>query len=266
MDIHLGLTGAVEDDLVLVDHIAGVGGGVLVMSVIVLDNLILSYTYVHSVAAGGLLASVTLSKSPVQAVGESVLAEVGEDSVVDLESREVGRAEDGFLGVGLDDLGLVGLSVDKLVVQDLDAGVFLGQQGNLVGDGLRIREGRNVLADTEEAEGDVLGVGTGELGLGLLTDNNDIAVGLFEEETASSLGERGVNTTAEALVGRGDDEQSLLVVQRLGLGVVEDGLGGLTVGAGLGHHALGTGELGRGDNLHRLGNLFDVADGLEALL
>jgi hypothetical protein len=68
-----GLASTVEQNLELGDHLTGVLGGV-----------------VHSVAAGGLLASVALGKSPEEGVGKSVLAEAGEDSLVDLEGREVG--------------------------------------------------------------------------------------------------------------------------------------------------------------------------------
>lgn len=46
-------------------------------------------TYVHSVSAGRLLAGVTLSKTPVDGVGESVLLQVGQELLIDLESREV---------------------------------------------------------------------------------------------------------------------------------------------------------------------------------
>ena len=49
-----------------------------------------------------------------------------------------------------------------------------------------------------------------------------------------------------------------------GLGVLEDRVGGLAVGAGFGHGALGAGEFGGGDDFHRLGDFFDVADGFEA--
>jgi hypothetical protein len=47
-------------------------------------------TYVHGVAAGGLLARVALSQSPEDGVGQGVLAEVGKKGLVDLEGREVG--------------------------------------------------------------------------------------------------------------------------------------------------------------------------------
>jgi hypothetical protein len=68
-----GLTSTVEQNLELGDHLTSVLGGV-----------------VHGVAAGGLLAGVALGKSPEEGVGKSVLAEAGEDSLVDLEGREVG--------------------------------------------------------------------------------------------------------------------------------------------------------------------------------
>lgn len=68
-----GLASAVEQNLELVDHLAGVLGGV-----------------VHGVATGGLLAGVALGKSPEEGVGQGVLAEAGEDGLVDLEGGEVG--------------------------------------------------------------------------------------------------------------------------------------------------------------------------------
>jgi hypothetical protein len=68
-----GLASAVEQNLELVDHLAGVLGGV-----------------VHGVATGGLLAGVALGKSPEEGVGQGVLAEAGEDGLVNLEGREVG--------------------------------------------------------------------------------------------------------------------------------------------------------------------------------
>lgn len=46
-------------------------------------------TYVHGVSAGRLLAGMTLSKTPVDGIGESVLLQVGQELLVDLEGREV---------------------------------------------------------------------------------------------------------------------------------------------------------------------------------
>lgn len=68
-----GLASTVEENLELVDHVAGVLGGV-----------------VHGVTARGLLASVALGETPEERVGQSVLAEAGEDGVVNLEGGEVG--------------------------------------------------------------------------------------------------------------------------------------------------------------------------------
>lgn len=75
-----------------------------------------------------------------------------------------------------------------------------------------------------------------------------------------------MHAAAEAFVGAADDEQDFLVLafEGFGLGFVEDGLGGLAVGAGLGHGALGFGEFGRGDDFHGFGDFLDVFDGFEA--
>tara|TARA_R110002003_G_scaffold126_41_gene11784 strand:- start:5978 stop:6193 length:216 start_codon:yes stop_codon:yes gene_type:complete len=50
---------------------------------------VLGITYVHSVLAGRLFTRVSLGKRPEQRVGKSVLAEVGEHLILDLESREL---------------------------------------------------------------------------------------------------------------------------------------------------------------------------------
>lgn len=71
-----GLTGTVEQNLELGDHVTGVLGGV-----------------VHGVAAGGLLARVAFGKSPVKGVGKSVLAKAAEDGLINLEGREVGYSD-----------------------------------------------------------------------------------------------------------------------------------------------------------------------------
>jgi hypothetical protein len=47
-------------------------------------------THVHGVATGRDLASVALGQSPVEGVGQGVLAEVGEKLLIDLESGKVG--------------------------------------------------------------------------------------------------------------------------------------------------------------------------------
>lgn len=68
-----GLTCSVVQNLKLVNHLASVLGGV-----------------VHGVLTRRLLASVALRQRPVERVGKSVLAEVGENLVLNLESGKVG--------------------------------------------------------------------------------------------------------------------------------------------------------------------------------
>jgi hypothetical protein len=68
-----GLASTVEQNLELGDHLTSILGGV-----------------VHGVTTSGLLAGVALGKCPEERVGECVLAEAGEDGLVDLERREVG--------------------------------------------------------------------------------------------------------------------------------------------------------------------------------
>jgi hypothetical protein len=46
-------------------------------------------THIHGVTAGRDLAGVALGQSPVEGVGQGVLAEVGEDLLIDLEGGKV---------------------------------------------------------------------------------------------------------------------------------------------------------------------------------
>lgn len=172
-----------------------------------------------------------------------------------------------ILGKCLNEGRFVALSVDELVVQNLDVGVLSGQQDNLVGDGLSIGKGGNVLANASERKLDAGGVGSLKLSLALLTNEDEIkrlSSSVVGQGTDTSA-ETGVNTTAEALVGGADDDEGLLLLGfgDCSLGGVEDLVGSLTVLARLSHGALGTGELGRGNDLHGAGDLLDVANGLE---
>lgn len=173
---------------------------------------------------------------------------------------------DSLLRVGLNDGSLVGLSVDELVVDDLNTAVVGRQQSDLVGNSLSIGEGGDVLADVGEGEEDLLGSETRQLGLALLTKNDEVGVRVGSQQTLGSLAQTGVDTTTKTLVGASNDIQSLLVLQRLGLGLLEDSVGGLTVDARLVHSSLGASETGGGNDLHGVGNLLDVLDGLEAAL
>jgi hypothetical protein len=175
------------------------------------------------------------------------------------------RVGNGLLGVGLLDNRLVATSVDELVVNDLDGDVLGGQHGDLVGDAQRVGEGGDVLSGTGEADNHVLGVRTAQLRLALLSNDREVGVGDIIQHPPDLPRHSRVDTTAETLVGTADDDQGLLAIalHSLGLGAVEDGVGGLTVSTGLPHGLLGAGELGGGDDLHGLGDLLDVANRLE---
>lgn len=77
-----------------------------------------------------------------------------------------------------------------------------------------------------------------------------------------------MDTAAETLVRAADNDQRLgaITLQWLGLGALEDGVGGLSERTGSIHGSCGAGELGGRHDLHRLGDLFDVANRLEAAL
>lgn len=225
-------------------------------------------TYVHGVATGRLLASVTLSKSPVKGVGESVLLEVWKFILVNLESGEVGGSSDGLGGVGLNGGWLVGGGVEELVVDDADLIVLSWERGDLVGDGGGIQERWDGLSDTGEVENNVLWVGTRKLGSGLLSDENEVTVWLLEQHLADQSSHSRVDTTAESLVGRSNNNEGLLVgtLKWLGLSLLEDSVGGLSVCARILHGLGRTVELGGSDNLHGHGDLLNVANGLKTVL
>lgn len=177
------------------------------------------------------------------------------------------RSLDSLLRESIDGISLVCGCVDESVVDDLDLGVLVGQGNDLVGDGGGLGEGGDGFAGAGEGEADVLGSGTRQLGLALLADDDQVVgVGLLGIEAANVAGQTGVNAAAEALVGGADNQQGLLVgaLEGLGLSLVEDLVGGGAVDLGVGHGALGAGQLGGGDDLHGLCDLLDVADGLEA--
>lgn len=170
---------------------------------------------------------------------------------------------DSLFRVGLHGVGFVALRVDEVVVDDFNTGIFGREQSDLIGNSLGIGESRDVLADVGEAKDDGVGVGTGELGLGLLSHNDEVRVGCCLESAAGSLAETRVNTTAETLVGAGNNEQGLLVLEGLGLGLLENSVGSLTVGTRVVHSLLSAVQTGRSNDLHGVGDLLDVLDGLE---
>lgn len=192
-------------------------------------QLLRDYTHVHGVSASRLLTGVALGQTPVDGVGKRVFPEVRQELLVNLESGEVfyaimsavryprrefcspsekrTRSLDSLLGKGIDLGSLVALGVDEFVVDDLDLGVLVGQQDDLISDGLGVRERGDVLSNTGEAELNVLGLGALQLGLALLAEDDQlVAIGLLGDQAADVAGHARVNTTAQALVGGADDQ------------------------------------------------------------
>lgn len=204
---------------------------------------------------------MTLGKSPEQRVGKRVLRQVSQILVLNLVGSVVGRSNDGLSRESINNDGLVALRIDELVVHDLHRGILARQRSNLIRDRARIRKRRHVLANARERQDKVLRIRSRQLGLALLAHDHDVRVRVLGEHLARPAAHARMDTAAQALVGGADDEEGLLVaLEGLGLGLFEDLVGRLPVDAGLVHGALGARELGRGHDLHRLGDLFDVLD------
>lgn len=245
-----GLTGSVVKDRVLADHVVGVLGGV-----------------VHGVSTSGNFGSMTLSKTPEDVVGEGEFGKVLKDLVFDFVKTEFWRGFNGLLGEGWQDGWLERDTRDELVVHDLDFVVFLAQLGDLVSDqgSLVVRGG--LLANVGDGQDQVLWVGSRELGLGLFTDSDKVSFWLILEVCSGSSGQLGVDRTTETLVRGHDNQETLGRFFWLGsLSLVEDLLLGSTVGTGDGHGTLGLVETGGSHNLHGVGDLLNVLNGLETSL
>lgn len=111
-------------------------------------------------------------------------------------SMQPTRAGDSFLRKSLKWCRFVALSIDELVVDNLDVGVVRWKENDLVGNCLSIREGGNILSNTSKAQNDILPARSAQLGLALLTQHNDIGIWLLNEHLANTLAQSRVNTTA----------------------------------------------------------------------
>jgi len=178
------------------------------------------------------------------------------------------RRKEGVLGKCRNGGRLVARDVDELVVNNLNLAVVAGKLNNLVGDSLGLGEARDILAHASEAQNNVLRVGAGQLGSALLAEDHQVEVGVADGLTADVAGKARVDATAEALVGAADHDELLLALALVGLGLGRRVhlVAGLPVLARLGHAALSTCQFGGSHDLHRLGDLLDVANRLEAAL
>lgn len=173
---------------------------------------------------------------------------------------------EGVYRVGLDGLLVVGDRAEVGVEEDFNVVILLGKLEDLVGNGLSLGESWDVLADIGKAQNNALALFPLQLRLALLTKNNQVGIGVVQQLLPCSLGQCRVNTTAETLIRRGDDNEGLGLLRDLGFGLLVDLVGSFTEGLGLGHCSHGAVEFCRGDNLHGVGNLLDVSDGLETSL
>lgn len=248
------LSSSVVQNGVLVDHIGSVLGSV-----------------VHSVSSSRDLSSVALGHGGVDGVGQREVGKVLDNVVLELVLAELGGVLNGLGGVGLLHDGLKRDTGQDLVVDNLNVVVLGVESKNLVSNVGSLLEGGGLLTGSTERQTHLLGVRSAELGLDLLTDSNNVnelLAGLKVEQLSSNgSGKLGVDGTTQTLIGGDNNPQSLLdVLRHSGLGVLENLLGGLVVDLGGGHGSLGLTELGGGNNLHGVGNLLNVLNGLESHL
>src|SRR5690606_1759232 len=111
-----------------------------------------------------------------------------------------------------------------------------------------------------EGELNVLAVNPRELSLAFVAEDDEVRVGSLCKLGTSGLAQLRMNTTAKTLVGRSNDDELLAFLDALGLGVLKDLVGGFTVDLGLLHSTLSAGEFGRGNDLHGVGDLLNVAN------
>lgn len=187
---------------------------------------------VHGVTLRVDLGSVTLDERGVDGVGEREFGKVLGDIILLLVQLELGSVAESILREDLHNIRLERKSRNVLVVDKVDLVELDARLDDLVGNGGGIGEGGDVLANLVEGKGEVVGESTTELGLGLLTEDNNggalggrgISSGFADllELGLGALGDGRVDTTAETLVGRDDDEELTTALGGNSLRVGED--------------------------------------------
>lgn len=205
---------------------------------------------VHGVTLAVDLRGMALNKSRVDGVGERELGEVLSDVVLKLVLAELGSVDKRLLAEHGNADSAERHRRDELVVHDRHAVELEAAAEDGVSDLRSLSVSRDSLADLVERELDVLGDGALELALALLTKDNDLALGRLADHTASVLRERRVDTTAQTLVRRGDNNKLVALVGGLSLGLLEDLLTRSTVLLGGVHGALRTAKTGGSNHLH----------------
>lgn len=191
-------------------------------------------TYVGSILHGSPpsanLSSVTLDKSSVNGVGKGEFGKVLGDILFHLVLSETSSLLE---SLGRDDgrnTSFVRDSGEVLVGDNLDDIPFTAILDNLVSDGGSLAESGDVLADGGEGDLERLGHGTGELGLGLVTDDGE-GTGLLCHLLLDESGDGRVDTTTETTVRGDTDVEDLGLGFGLSLGVLEQlCFGGMMLG------------------------------------
>ena len=179
-------------------------------------------THIHGIPTSGLLTGVALGQGPVERVSQRILSQVGQNLIIDLESRKIFRRGDSFLGKRLDGDGFVALCVDEFVIHDFDTAILCGQLSEAVGDRLGVGEGGHVLANAGKAESHVLRVGPTELPFAFLSDDGEVKIWVLFQDSSGRSRHAGVDGTTEAFVGARNHQQGLLIFYWFCLGFVKD--------------------------------------------
>lgn len=129
--------------------------------------------------------------------------------------RTLTRLLERVLVCNLYDTSLIRDGRDESVVYESDRIVFDTTLDNQVSNTSSVSKGRNVASNLVESESEVLAECTGELTLGLVTNDHDGRVGVdgvlgVRDRTPGGFGDGGVNTTTKTFVGGNDDEEFAL--------------------------------------------------------
>ena len=133
-----------------------------------------------------------------------------------------GRLEN-LLRVNGDGVSFIGNDRLEFVVDNLSSIEFDTFRLDQISNGGSFSEARDILTNLVEGDNEVVTSETTKLGLGLITQNNQIRFRLFVDQTAGGLGDTDVNTTAQTTVRRCGNEKGLAFFSSLGFSVFVEG-------------------------------------------
>jgi len=200
-----GLTTTVESHGQLLDHLTSVLGSVL-----------------HSSTLGTHLSSMTLNHGPVETVSKREFLEVSKNIILNFVNSKVGRSLEGSFRVNGDGLSFVRDNRVELVVNNVGGIELEFRRLDDINNRSSFLEGRNILTNLVETDGELLADNTTQLSLGLVTENNDIGGGVVSDSLASSLGNTRVNTTTKTTIGGRGNEKDLAIIGSLGLSISKE--------------------------------------------